>query len=147
MNLDRLVRESRFAPNVHDVLASIFENYSFTLDGAAISSSEVFDPKGFLPVIGFVAAHRVRDMFGIEIDMGFSQDPDSLMGFRAAPVFNAPATAALFLLNANMVARETFGSKPQDICLDRLYEWAFKSDEAKSPYPPFLGTAEHGDNN
>lgn len=68
------------------LLATIYEelNIQFLLNGTELNVSEVFSPRGFLPLIAFYAIPRLRQCTDLEIDIesevNYIEDENGIFG-------------------------------------------------------------------
>lgn|GEM_PF-2881417 len=127
---------------ISPVLASIFADYDFRVEGGPVDASIVFAGEGFLPVIAHIARNRFVGLlgeeggrhFGGEVDRlfsGFSSEPDdgALFGVRVAERHGAVADRlALLIFFFHPVCCEMFGPAPCRVDLDGLYEYGFSAD-------------------
>lgn len=137
----RAAKACRFVPNVEDILSAIFGDFKFTLHGAEITASEVFSREGFLPAIGFISASRMKDTYGIDIQVPIEEEENSITGYALTMKFENPSQTLMFLLTATTVSHEIFGRVPGLVNVDKLFDWMF-SPEVQEQGLPCLVDAE-----
>lgn len=132
-----------FHPKITDVLSEMFSEWTFTRDGEPLSSSEVFSPIGFLPVILFMAQSFYEDNFrdsplprGMIDQADFDVD-SSVFGLESKldMTLAKPEQAVLFTIVTSNVCFEMFGLRPTLIDLDVLFDWANDRDAQAIGFP------------
>lgn len=140
--LGKLEDLCRVQPEIPDILGRLFNEYEFVFSGENMSSSEVFDYRGFLPLFSILAAARVNELLDLSLDADLQQSQETLLGFEATPKLNTPSSLLVYLSGVAHLAYDIFGIKPTSIQLDVLYEWATNADSTEWQSLPYLGHRE-----
>lgn len=129
--------DENYIPTAPLILAEIFKDYRFMLDGARMTPSLVFGPSGFLPVISFMTTSKMRSLYGDAKDIPITENDDSVVGFMIDPLFQSTNELMMYLIVTTDIAKEMFGDEAsnKEIVLDKLYDWTFNAQEQEKGIP------------